>query len=369
MGINLTFQNVDDNGRKIKGKHLKLFLCSIYHPVDNKEYEEFNNLIPSLTARCPRDAEMIFCHDVNCNVGVSSTREDTFRETVGPHGLDNRNKKGHELLQLLASHDMKITNSYFRKESHTTWKSFNSLETQHMLDVISTSSTLFKRVLNCGVSKFGIDKSDHSAVEMKLHLNSIPIKVKAPTLDAGTPDWRAIMEKEDTNATYNEKTRELSPSNDPNYTSFFQAVAIAAKSTATKIERRKVDWFEMSKEKVQPVINEMYRLLNEFRNSEGEVARILKEKLKLASKMRTITVDIAKSTYLSFKAREVGTLAGRNNKEMWMAVRECELGNEINHVKPKKMALRMANGEKTKNDEENMSIMHPHCEKSSTTTR
>ena len=237
MGINLTFQSTDDNGRKIKGKHLKLFLCSIYHPVDNKEYEEFNNLIPSLTARCPRDAEMIFCHDINCNVGISSTRGDTFRETVGPYGLNNRNKKGHELLQMLASHDMKITNSYFRKESHTTWKSFNSLETQHMLDVISTSSTLFKRVLNCGVSKFGIDKSDHSAVEMKLDINSIPIRVKAPTLDAGAPDWTTIMEKEDTNATYNEKTRELSPSSDPNYTSFFQAARLQRRVQPRKSKR------------------------------------------------------------------------------------------------------------------------------------
>ena len=74
----------------------------------------------------------------------------------------------------------------------------------------------------------------------------------------------------------------------------------------------------------------------------------MKENLKLASKMRTITVDIAKSTYLSFKAKEVGTLAGQNNKEMWVAVRECELGNEVNHVKPKKMALRMASGENSK---------------------
>ena len=68
-----------------------------------------------------------------------------------------------------------------------------------------------------------------------------------------TPDWRAIMEREDTNTTYNEKTRELSPSSDLNYTSFFQGVAIAAKSAATKIEKKKVDWFEMSKEKVQPI--------------------------------------------------------------------------------------------------------------------
>ena len=67
----------------------------------------------------------------------------------------------------------------------------------------------------------------------------------------------------------------------------------------------------MSKEKVQPIINEMYSLLNEFRNSEGEEAKKLKEKLKLVSKMRTITVDIAKSIYLSSKAKEVGDLAGQ----------------------------------------------------------
>jgi hypothetical protein len=156
-------------------------------------------------------------------------------------------------------------------------------------------------------------------------------------------------------------TRELSPSNNPNYTTFFQGVETAAKCAATTVEKKAVDWFEMSKEKIQPVIDKMYNLLAEYRNSTGEGARIMKEELKLASKIRSITINEAKATYLSAKAEEIGNLAGGNTKEMWVSVREMELGNTVNHVQPKKMALRLPNGERAKNDKENMSIMHPHC--------
>ena len=183
-------------------------------------------------------------------------------------------------------------------------------------------------------------------------------------MDAGGPDWKEIaVEGEGSNITYNEKTRKLSPSNDPNYTSFFKSIEISAKYTATAVDKRTVNWFEMSKEKIQPVIDNMYNLLTEFRDFYGETTKSLKSELKLASKMRSIVVTEAKATYLSAKADEIVNLAGGNTKEMWSAVREMELGNEVNHVRPKNMALRPPNGEKARTYKENMSVMQPHCAK------
>ncbi len=43
LAIPLTFKKRDNNGKRIKGS-TKLLLCSIYHPVDNDEYECFNHL-------------------------------------------------------------------------------------------------------------------------------------------------------------------------------------------------------------------------------------------------------------------------------------------------------------------------------------
>ena len=43
--------------------------------------------------------------DVNCNVGKRPKR---FKDILGPHGLDNRDLKGRELLYLYKSNNFKI---------------------------------------------------------------------------------------------------------------------------------------------------------------------------------------------------------------------------------------------------------------------
>ena len=170
IGINIRFPNIYDKHEKNQ-RTPQDFLYLVYYPADNVKYKAFSNIISSLLIRCPRDNQTIFCHNISCNISISPTREDTFRETMGPHEPNNRNKKGHQLLQFLAFFDI-----------HTTWKNipqlgkgFNSLKIQHMLDVFSTSRSLFNRVRSCELSKHWIYKSDHNVSswneEMYRHLN------------------------------------------------------------------------------------------------------------------------------------------------------------------------------------------------------
>jgi hypothetical protein len=63
---------------------------------------------------------------------------------------------------------------------------------------------------------------------------------------------------------------------------------------------------------------------------------------------------------MSKLAEKIARLAGTNSKTAWKAVRECELGNKINHKK-KTMALKLPNGQSAKTDKENMSIFRPNC--------
>ena len=49
--------------------------------------------------------------DINCNVGVTSK---LFSDTLGPHGIDNRNIKGRELLYLYKTNNLKNLLSYFK---------------------------------------------------------------------------------------------------------------------------------------------------------------------------------------------------------------------------------------------------------------
>jgi hypothetical protein len=71
MGIPLTFPNTDDNGKSIKGE-LNITLCPIYHPVDNKEYENINTTLSSMLTHLTPETNIILGHDINANVVMSA---------------------------------------------------------------------------------------------------------------------------------------------------------------------------------------------------------------------------------------------------------------------------------------------------------
>ena len=87
----------------------------------------------------------------------------------------------------------------------------------------------------------------------------------------------------------------------------------------------------------------------------------LQKELKLANKIRNIIIAEAKESYMSKLAERIARLAGPNSKATWKAVRECKLGNKINHKKTKTMALKLPKGQRAKTDKKNMSVFCPHC--------
>ena len=89
-----------------------------------------------------------------------------------------------------------------------------------MLDLVTCSTSIFKQVRQYKAIKLGA-LSDHSAVEMKFHLNSIAINIKEGRMDAGDIDYATIVSNEAANLTFNDKLRSLAPDDNPNYTDFF----------------------------------------------------------------------------------------------------------------------------------------------------
>ena len=49
---------------------MKLFVASIYHPVDNKEHRKFSEMLISLVISLPKTVQFIGGHDANANLGV-----------------------------------------------------------------------------------------------------------------------------------------------------------------------------------------------------------------------------------------------------------------------------------------------------------
>ena len=112
--------------------------------------------------------------------------------------------KGRRLLDFLSNNQLKVANSFYKKSSYVTWRSFNKMRSPHMLDFIYVSENFFKCVKSCGISKTVI-KSDHSAV--RLEFTNRLIKFKTNLFKKPVIDWKYIKEKEEVNKKYNVNLR------------------------------------------------------------------------------------------------------------------------------------------------------------------
>jgi hypothetical protein len=61
----------------------------------------------------PLETDIILGHDINANVGTNANSRQHFKETTGAYRIENRNKKGTVLVNLMAPLTLKITNSFF----------------------------------------------------------------------------------------------------------------------------------------------------------------------------------------------------------------------------------------------------------------
>ena len=123
-----------------------------------------------------------------------------------------------------------------------------------------------------------------------------------------------------------------------------------------------MDWFEASKDKIQPRIDTVTSILKQLHECKKEHTKLhLQKELKLANRICNIVIAEAKESYMSKLADQIARLAGTNSKPAWKAVCKCKPGNKINHQKSKTMALKLPNGQRAKTDRENMSIFCPYC--------
>ena len=140
---------------------IKIFICSIYHPVEHDEQKLFNDELDIYYTNAPRNSEIIAGQDINANVGISSL---VFDDVLGPNGIRNRNAKGKDLLFLIKDQKLKVLLSYFTHKCYTTWKSFAIGNSPHMLDSFICSESFLKRVRDCKVSNIGVRSEEWGAV-------------------------------------------------------------------------------------------------------------------------------------------------------------------------------------------------------------
>ena len=134
----------------------------------------------------PNSLNFIGGHDVNANLGI---RKKLYNGVIGSFGIDNRNMKGRRLLSVLSHNRPRVTNSYFKKPSFVTWRSFNASISPHMLDVITTSDFFFKHLRDCRVTSTGM-QINHS--EVRLTFSNRSFKFKSTYVERPVIDWKRI---------------------------------------------------------------------------------------------------------------------------------------------------------------------------------
>ena len=86
-------------------KSIKIFICSIYHPVEHDEQKLFNNELDTFYTNAPRNSEILAGQDINANAGIFSPM---FNDVLRPNGIRNINAKGIYLLFLIKSQKLKF---------------------------------------------------------------------------------------------------------------------------------------------------------------------------------------------------------------------------------------------------------------------
>ena len=180
IGIWLSFPNIDSYGKKIKGE-LKIFLASAHHPNNNDplEYEEFNDRLAELLLESePYDENLaeillevdspykkscrLIGHTINANVGTRDC--EGIKCVLGPHGVDNLDTNGELARKFMLSQNLRVLNTYFQHDD-------KNKEESYMLNIMTSSMSLFKRVRNCSTFHGGLrgtNKSVTTAADISL---------------------------------------------------------------------------------------------------------------------------------------------------------------------------------------------------------
>ena len=108
---------------------------------------------------------------MNANIGISSNTLQC--NNVGIFGLNNRNAKDVEAVNLLRTHNLYAVMVFFKHKHVVTWKICNGSNTPFQLDQWIMSH--LNHVHDCKVIKFGVP-SDHSAILINVKFKTLKKK-------------------------------------------------------------------------------------------------------------------------------------------------------------------------------------------------
>ena len=138
-------------------------------------------------------------------------------------------------------------NTFIDSPNHVTHKSFNTQETETILDMIAILSSVFNQVLSYRAVDHGV-RSDHSAVCLILRKMSIMHTcAKFTAVFCGELNKDKVQYDKECNKEFNDQF-EKSWDNDTSYEDFCTFMMEAARATSSSPVSTNKVWFEFNKE-------------------------------------------------------------------------------------------------------------------------
>ena len=133
--------------------------------------------------------------DMNGSIG---SRENKSCKQIGPRGINNRNAKGAEAVNLLRMHDLYAPLTFYCHKEKVIWSSFDGKNTKFQLYQWITNS--INNIQDYKVINYGVP-SDHSAIKMNLKFENI-VENEMKKMD--DVNWNLFLD-DDIKVKFNEK--------------------------------------------------------------------------------------------------------------------------------------------------------------------
>ena len=156
---------------KISGHPFNMNIIQVYAPTSERPEEEvdlFYDQMEDAIKQCKSQDIIITLGDFNAKVGGEK-----FENVVGPFGLGTRNERGERLISWCDTHNLMLTNTWFRKHERLlwTWKSPGD-RCRNQIDFITINKRFRNSITNVRTYPGADCYSDHVPViaDMKLKL-------------------------------------------------------------------------------------------------------------------------------------------------------------------------------------------------------
>ena len=227
--------------------------------MDKEDQLLFYTNLSSIYAAIPANYLLFSGQDLNANLG---TKKNSKLKCIGSYGLNNRNSKEKEAINILNLHNLYAPLTFFKHKSYTTWKSFDGHNRPYQLDQWICSS--LNHIGDAKVVSYGIP-SDHSAIKLKLKFK---IFEKKKSEAVKIIDWNLLLDddiKKKYNYSLSKSLGKFKNSEDINYTDYSNSIIEAANDAASTIKSDSSGWYNHSKHILQPLIDKRSTVLNDIR--------------------------------------------------------------------------------------------------------